>query len=336
MLVLKKIITVFTLLCFSVALLFCFAGCEDKDTTVIRVNEVTHSIFYAPFYAAINLGYFEEEGITIELTNGGGSDKSMTALLTGDADIALLGPETAVYVANEGKENHAVVFAQLTKKDGSFLLGKTPDDDFSWDKLKGKSVIGGRTGGMPEMMLEYVLKLNGMEPNVDLTVRTDVTFDLMGGAFIGGDDDYVTMFEPSASTMELADQGYIVASVGEAGGDVPFTCFVAMKDTMKNDSELIEKFTKVIYKAQQWIEKSTTDEIAEALLPSFADSDKELIKAVVKNYKEIDVWKSTPVMLEEDYERLIDVITEAGIITSAPDFEKIIDNSIAERVSSSK
>lgn len=332
----KKTITVFTLLCFSVALLFCFVGCKDKDTTVIRVNEVTHSIFYAPFYAAINLGYFEEEGLTVELTNGGGSDKSMTALLTGDADIALLGPETAVYVANEGKENYAVVFAQLTKKDGSFLLGKTPDDDFSWDKLKGKSVIGGRTGGMPEMMLEYVLKLNGLEPNVDLTVRTDVTFDLMGGAFIGGDDDYVTMFEPSASTMELADQGYIVASVGEAGGDVPFTCFVTMKDKMENDSELIEKFTKVIYKAQQWIERSSIDEIAEALLPSFADSDKELIKAVVKNYKEIDVWKSTPVMLQEDYERLIDVITEAGIITSAPDFKKIIDNSIAEKVSSAK
>jgi len=328
----KKILSLITLACISLSLVFGATGCKNSDLNTVRVNEVTHSIFYAPFYAAINLGYFKEEGLEIELTNGGGSDKSMTALLTGDADIALLGPETAVYVANEGKENHAVIFAQLTQKDGSFLLGKEPDENFSWTKLKGKSIIGGRTGGMPEMMLEYVLKMNGLEPNVDLTVRTDVTFDLMGGAFIGGDDDYVTMFEPSASTMEMADQGYIVASVGQAGGNVPFTCFIMMKEDLKEDRELAEKFTRAIYKAQQWIITATTDEIAEAIAPSFADSDMEIIRAVVENYKKIEVWKSSPEMLKEDYSRLIDVIKEAGIITQAPAFEKIVDNGIAKEV----
>ena len=336
MLNLKKTLALITVLCISLILLFTVVGCDKADNRTVRVNEVTHSIFYAPFYAAINLGYFDEEGIEIELTNGGGSDKSMTALITGDADIALLGPETAVYVANEGKENHAVIFAQLTKKDGSFLLGKEPDENFSWENLKGKSVIGGRTGGMPEMMLEYVLKMNGLEPNVDLTVRTDVTFDLMGGAFIGGDDDYVTMFEPSASTMEMADQGYIVASVGEAGGDVPFTCFITLKDTLKKDRDLAIKFTKAIYKAQQWMITATIDEIADTLIPSFPDSDRELIKAVIENYKAINVWKTSPEMIKSDYERLIEVITEAGIISTSPSFEKIVDNSIAEEVISEK
>ena len=169
----KRIVSLFLA---ALMLVTAFASCGEKQEALrtVRVNEVTHSVFYAPFYAAVSLGFFEEEGLLIELSNGGGSDKSMTALLTGDADVGLMGPETAVYVANEGKDDHPVIFAQLTRKDGSFLLGKTPDDDFSWDKLEGKSVIGGRAGGMPEMTLEYVLKAHGLVPGENLTLRTDV------------------------------------------------------------------------------------------------------------------------------------------------------------------
>lgn len=314
-----------------VLVLVAVCGCgPEQELTTVQVNEVTHSIFYAPFYVALEQGYFQEEGLEIELTNGGGSDKSMTALLSGQADVGLMGPETAVYVRNEGRENYAVIVAQLTKRDGSFLLGKTPDEDFTWSKLRGTSVIGGRSGGMPEMTLEYVLKQNGMTPNVDLTVRTDVQFDLMGGAFIAGEDDYVTMFEPSASTMERADQGYIVASVGEAAGDVPYTCFMVTRDFLEAEPELVTAFVRAVYRGQQYVQTHSAEEIATAILDSFPDSDLELVTTVVQRYLEIGVWKTEPMMVEEDYQRLLTIIREAGIIDQAPEMKDLVDNSIGE------
>ncbi len=309
-----------------------FSGCSQDKLEIVKVNEVTHSVFYAPFYAAINLGYFEEEGLQVELTNGGGSDKSMTALLSGQADIGLMGPETAVYVHNEGKEDYAVVIGQLTKRDGSFLLGKVPDPDFDWSKLEGTSVIGGRAGGMPQMTLEYVLKQHGLVDGKNITVRTDVQFNLMGGAFIGGNDDYVTMFEPSASTMELADEGYIVASVGEAGGEVPYTCFMVKKSYLEKNKDLLTGFIRAVYRGQQYVIGSSAQDVAKTLAPSFPDSDVDLLTVVAQRYKDIDVWKSDPVMLEADYGRLLDIIIEAGVIQSGPAYEDLIDNTIAESV----
>jgi len=308
------------------------SGCAQDEMQVVQVNEVTHSVFYAPFYAAINLGYFEEEGIQVELTNGGGSDKSMTALLSGQAQIGLMGPETAVYVCNEGKEDHAVVIGQLTKRDGSFLLGKTPDDNFDWSKLEGTSVIGGRAGGMPQMTLDYVLKQHGLVHGQNITVRTDVQFNLMGGAFIGGDDDYVTMFEPSASTMELAGEGYIVASVGEAGGEVPYTCFMVKKSYLEDNKEMLTGFIRAVYRGQQYVTSNEAEDVATTLAPSFADNDVELLTVVVQRYKDIDVWKTDPVMLEADYGRLLEIIKAAGVIEAGPDYAVLIDNSIAESV----
>lgn len=327
----RKIIT---LLCIFILLFVAsyITGCDKKKTTTVRVNEVTHSIFYAPFYVAINEGYFEAEGITIELTNGGGSDKSMTALLSGQADIGLMGPETAVYVVNEGKQDAAVIFGQLTKRDGSFLLGKTPDPDFKWEKLKNKSIIGGRKGGMPQMTLEYVMKKHGVVPGVDATVRTDVQFNLMGGAFIAGDDDYVALFEPVASTMELAGEGYILASIGAETEECPYTCFMVMRNYMNKNKKTVEGFLRAVYKAQQWVKTATVEQITNAIAPSFPDSDKKLISTVVERFKEIDAWNDTPIMTQEGYNTLIAVIKEAGIITTAPDFAKVVDNSIGEAI----
>ena len=315
----KTIILITALFVFTL----CLSGCTDTGKLHLTVNEVTHSVFYAPFYAAVNLGYFEQENIEIELINGGGSDKSMTALLAGQADIALLGPETAVYVLNEGKSDYAVIIAQLTKKDGSILLGKTPDDNFSWDKLKGKSIIGGRKGGMPQMMLEYAMRQNGVIPGVDAVVRTDVSFDLMGGAFIGGQDDYVARFEPVASTMELAGQGYIVASIGEAGGDIPYTCFMCLDSYLDNHPENAKAFLRALKKGQDFVASASTPEIVDAIAPSFADSDLGLLTAVVNRYKDINVWNEGAAMKKEDYGHLIEIITQAGIIDRAPDFETI-------------
>ncbi|MBR6764200.1 MAG: ABC transporter substrate-binding protein [Clostridia bacterium] len=327
----KRIISLFLVSFFVFTLVACKPDNADALREV-RVNEVTHSVFYAPFYAAMELGYFEEEGLSITLTNGGGSDKSMTALLTGDADVGLMGPETAVYVANEGREDYAVIFAQLTQRDGSFLLGKTPDDDFSWDKLAGTSVIGGRSGGMPQMTLDYVLRQKGLIPGDNVTVRTDVQFDLMGGAFIAGEDDYVTMFEPSASAMELAGEGYIVASIGEEGGEVPYTCFMTAKSVLEQYPDFVEAFTRAVHRGQKWIEKTSADEIAKVIASQFPDSDEVLLTTVVERYRSIGAWKTEPTMTEAAYESLLTIIRAAGVIDEAPEFSSIVDNRFAQAV----
>lgn len=301
----------------------CLGACAPSDSVRITVNEVTHSVFYAPFYAAVNLGYFRNEGLEIELVNGGGSDKSMTALLSGQAQFALLGPETAVYVLNEGRENYAKIIAQLTRKDGSFLLGKEKDDSFTWDSLRGKSIIGGRKGGMPQMMLEYAMRKNGVLPGEDAKVRTDVSFDLMGGAFMGGSDNYVALFEPVASTMEMAGQGYIVASIGEASGDVPYTCFACLDSYISKNDGTVKAFLAALKKGQEFVRDSSPEKVVQAIKSSFPDSDEQLLLAVVQRYKGIDVWNTDIKMKKEDYDRLIDIITQAGIIQTAPEFEKI-------------
>jgi NitT/TauT family transport system substrate-binding protein len=324
-----KIISLFLLM----SMLFVtFTGCKKESTSVLKVNEVTHSIFYAPFYAAIELGFFKEKNIEIKLTNGGGSDKSMTALLTGQADIGFMGPETAVYVYNEGQEDHPVVIAQVTQRDGSFLVGKQPDNNFTWSKLKGTSIIGGRTGGMPEMTLEYALRKNGLEPNVDLTVRTDVSFDLMGGAFMSGDDQYVALFEPSASTMEMAGEGYIVASVGAETDFVAYTAMMVTKSFRDKNKDTVQAFVDALYKGQKWVDSHTAEEIASAIAPSFPDSDIKLITKVVENYKKIDAWKTEPTCNESDFNQLVKVITDAGIQVKNADYNAIVDNSFASKV----
>lgn len=321
-----------SILMLAVMLFSCFTGCKENQTSILKVNEVTHSIFYAPFYAAIELGFFKEKGITIELTNGGGSDKSMTALITGQADIGFMGPETAVYVYNEGQDDYPVVIAQVTQRDGSFLVGKAPDTEFTWDKLKGKSIIGGRTGGMPEMTLEYALRKNGLEPNVDLTVRTDVSFDLMGGAFMSGEDQYVALFEPSASTMEMAGEGFIITSIGAETDFVAYTAMMVTQSFRDKNPKLIQNFVDALYKGQQWVADHSAQEIANAIAPSFPDSDIKLITNVVENYKSIDAWKTEPSCEQADFNQLIKVITDAGIEVEKADYDKIVDNSFAKKV----
>lgn len=304
----------------ALALVPCAAG-----ETVVTVNEVTHSVFYAPLYAAIELGMFAEEGLKIDLVNGGGSDKSMTAVLSGHADIGLMGPETAVYVFNQGKADHAVIIGQLTKCDGSFLVGRAPEEDFSFDTLRGKTIIGGRRGGMPVMTLEYVLRQKGLTPGVDVFVRTDIQFNLMAGAFEGSGAEYVTLFEPTASLTEREGKGYIVASVGQESGDIPYTAFMVKKSALEKDPELYAKFLRAVTRAQEWVHTHSAEEIAAAIAPQFPDSDLPLLTKVCENHLRIDAWKKDPRMLEQDYNLLLDVIESAGELTARPPFEKLID-----------
>ncbi|WP_101698643.1 ABC transporter substrate-binding protein [Clostridium minihomine] len=325
----KKLIT----LGFSIVLLVTLiSGCSPKkeEVTNIRLNEVTHSVFYAPLYAALELGLFAEEGLNVELVNGGGADKVMTAVLAGQADIGLAGPEACLYVMNEGRENYAVIFSQLTKRDGSFLVGRT-DEDFAWENLKGKTIIGGRKGGVPEMTLEYVMRQNGVIPHQDAIVDTSVQFNMMAGAFTGGSSDYVTLFEPTATEIELEGKGYVLTSIGQESGEIPYTAFFASQSYIKNNPAVVQSFTNAVAKGQKWVQEHTAREIAEALMNQFPGTEIDVLTLVAQRYKDIDAWNETPIMKQESLERLETVMETAGELDQRVDFHQLVDNSFAEK-----
>ena len=309
---------------------------NSEEIHKIQLNEVTRSVFYAPQYVAISKGFFEEEGLKLEITTGQGADKVMTAILAGQSDIGLCGPEAAIYVYNEGKEDYIEVFAQLTQKDGSFLLSKEQTNNFSWQDLKGKTVIPGRKGGVPYMTLEYVLKQNGLNPKTDLVLDDSIKFDLMAGAFTGGSAEYVTLFEPTASMTEDAKKGYIVSSVGEAAGEVPYTAYCAKKSYIANNKDTVENFTRAIYKGEQWVKDHTSIEVAKAIQEFFPDTTVESLEKSVKKYKEIDAWKENPILKEEAFNKLQLIMTEAGELEQKAPYDKIVNNTFAEKVSKSE
>ena len=305
---------------------------EQAELTTIQLNEVTRSVFYAPQYVAIANGFFEEEGLEIEMTTGQGADKVMTAILAGQSDIGLCGPEASIYVYNEGREDYVEVFAQLTKRDGSFLVSKNPTDNFSWNDLKGKTVIPGRKGGVPYMTFEYVLKQNGINPETDLVLDDSIQFDLMAGAFAGGNAEYVTLFEPTASMTEEQGKGYVVASVGEASGEVPYTAYCAKKSYIEENSDIIEGFTRAVYRGQQWVKEHSAREIAEAIQDFFPDTSVESLEQSVQSYKDIDAWNENPILKEESFDKLQLIMTEAGELDQKAPYDKIVNNSYAEKV----
>ena len=304
---------------------------NDEGLKKISVNEVTRSVFYAPQYLAINKGFFEEEGLEIEVTTGQGADKVMTAVLAGQSDIGFAGPEASIYVYNEGKEDYAEVFAQVTKKDGSFLVSKTNTDNFNWSDLKGKTVIPGRKGGVPYMTFEYILKQNGLNPSKDVNLDDSIKFDLMAGAFAGGDAEYVTLFEPTASMTEDAGKGYVVASVGEASGEIPYTAYFAKKSYIEENEDIIQGFTNAIYKGQQWAKEHSAAEIAEVIQDFFPDTELDMLTRSIQSYIDIDAWNDTPILKEEAFNKLQDVMKEAGELDKEAPYNKVINNKFAEK-----
>ncbi len=311
-----------------------FVGCKnDSKPGKIRLNEVTHSVFYAPLYVAINKGYMEDEGIEIELVNGGGSDASMSALLSGSADIALMGPETVVYVEANGSTNHPVVFGQLTKKDGSFLISKTPVTNFNFSSsLNGKTAIIGRNGGMPAMTFEWLCNNAGVYNGTDTTLDKDTAFNMMVSVFESTNAEFCTMFEPTASAFVNAGKGYYVGSVGEYSGEIPYTCFMAYPNYISKNKTQIEGFLRAIKKAYLFITTADSMDVAEVLLPSFDGSTKEELATAVEKYLNIDAWSSTPTMSKDSYTRLLSVLKNAGTLDKEVDFAKVVDNSIANTI----
>ena len=323
----KKILAV------SLALMLLLAplgGCaKNEKTETLRLCEVTHSVFYAPLYAALELGCFEEEGLTIELTNGGGADKVMTAVLASQADIGLAGPEAAIYVHTEGREDAPRLFAQLTQRDGSFLVGRE-EEDFHWETLRGRTILGGRKGGVPEMTLEYVMRKNGVEPNVDAVVDTSVQFNLMAGAFTGGTGDYVMLFEPTATEVENEGAGHILLSLGEESGEIAYTAFFAAESLLRERGDAIAAFTRAVAKGQHYVLTHSPAEIAALIAPQFPDSDLALLERVTERHLEIGAWNPTPVVSETAIENLQTVMDGAGELTRRIPFDTLVDNSFAQ------
>lgn len=327
----KSFKTIALLISLVMILSITLTGCGEKTLTKVTVAEVTHSVFYAPQYVAATEGFFKDEGLEVEFVNTKGADKTMSALLSDQADIGFMGPEASVYVYNQGKEDYAVNFAQLTQRDGSFLMAREKIDNFDFKMLKGKTIIGGRKGGMPEMTLEYVLRKHGLEPDKDVTVRTDIQFSVMAGAFKGGEGDYVTLFEPTATMMEKEGAGYIVASIGKEGGYIPYTCYSAKKSYIEKNPEIIQAFTNAIYKGMKWVESHSAEEIAKSLQPHFPDADLEVLTTLVERYKEQDTWKPDLILTEEGLNHMMDIIDQAiGLEKRAP-YDKIVTTKFAEK-----
>lgn len=329
----KAIKVLFTLVLFAL-LGAVLSACSSKDKYKITLAEVTHSVFYAPQYVALELGYFEEEGLNVELILASGADKTMAALLSKDAQIGLMGPEASIFVYNGGQTNYAINFIQLTQCDGSFLLAREPIPNFTWDMLNGKEILGGRKGGVPEMTLEYVLKSKGLEvgqddPTKKVNVRTDVQFAAMGGAFASGEADFVTMFEPAALELEKQGIGYVVASIGKESPGIPFTAFCATKDYLEKNSDIIQKFTNAIYKAQKWVKNHTAREIAEVIHPQFIETSLDDLTKVMQRYVEIEAWKADPTFSDTSLNKLMEVMELAKELDKRAPYDKIVTNKYA-------
>ncbi len=302
---------------------------DETNLQTVKLSEVTRSIFYAPQYVALSQGFFEEEGLKIELSTAQGADDVMTSVLANQSDIGFAGPEASVYVYNEGKEDYTEVFAQLTKRDGSFLVSRNENSDFEWTDVKGSTIIPGRKGGVPYMTLRYVLNKYGINPEADVVLDDSISFDLMAGAFSAGNADYVSLFEPTASATENAGKGYIVASIGEETDELPYTAYFAKKSYIESNSDIVQKFTNAIYKGQKWVQSHSTEEVADAIIDYFPDTDRDLLITVLNRYKEIDVWSETPYLSEEGFDLLQTIIQDAGELKEKAPYDKIINNNFA-------
>lgn len=299
---------------------------EDNNLTQITLAEVAHTIFYAPQYLAINNGYFEEEGLKINLILTSGADAVMSAVLSGDADIGFSGTEATIYVYNGGEKDYIKTFAGLTQKDGSFLVSRKKYDNFTLEDLKGKTIIGGRIGGMPEMTFEWALRQNNIDPKKDVNIDTSIAFSAMEGAFIGGTGDFVTLFEPNALSVEKNGYGYVVAYIGELGGNVPYTAYNARTSYIENNKDIIKKFTKAINKGLEFVKNNSEKKIAECIIDFFPDTSMNDLIKIVKRYKDGKAWKENITINEEEFKHIQDIMKASNELDNYVEYDKLIFN----------
>ena len=308
---------------------------NNSNLNKIKLAEVAHSIFYTPQYVAHALGYFEENGLDVEIVLTSGADKVTAAVLSGDVQIGFCGSEATIYVYNQNEEDYLINFAGLTKRDGSFLVSRKKLDDFKLDDLKGSFIIGGRQFGMPEMTLEWILTQNNIQPNKDVKIDTSIAFAAMSGAFIGGTGDYVSLFEPNALQLEKQGFGYVVASLGELGGTIPYTTYNARKSYIEKNPEIIEGFSKAIQKGIDYVNNHTDLEIAKTILPYFPDVSLNDLEMIVKRYRSIDSWYNTTYIDEQDFKHVQEIMANAGVENPYAPFDKLVDNKYAKKSTNS-
>jgi len=308
------------------------SGCGKDDTTEVSLAEVTRSVFYIPQYVALEKGFFEEEGLDVDLQTTWGGDKTMTALLSDHADIALVGSETSIYVYGQEASDLAINFAQLTQTDGTFLVSKSPHDNFTWEDIKGKKFLGQREGGMPQMVGEYVIKEHGMDPHQDLELDQHIDFANIPGAFASGDYEYVQLFEPTASMLEEEGEAHVIASFGEESGTIPYTVFMTKESFIQDNEDVVKRFTKAIYEAQQWVDKASSEEIAEVVQPYFEDTSLDMLAASIDRYKEQGSFATDPLLEEDAWNNLQDIMEEAGELPKDAPYDDLVNTDIVEEI----
>lgn len=296
----------------------------------LTLNEVAHSIFYAPMYVAIEEGYFADEGIDLTLETGYGADKTMTAVLSGDADIGFMGSEASIYAYLEGANDPVVNFAQLTQRAGNFLVAREPMEDFKWTDLKGSEVLGGRKGGMPQMVFEYILKNNGIDPATDLSIDQSIDFGSTAAAFSGGLGEFTVEFEPGATTLEEEGTGYVVASLGTDSGYVPYTAFSAKSSFLKENPEVVQKFVNALQKGMDYVNTHTPEEIAAIIEPQFPETSLTTITTIVNRYAQQDSWKDNLIFEKESFDLLQDILESAGELSTRAPYEALVDTAFAK------
>ena len=326
----KKFLSLVLTAVLAMSMLTACGSGETGNLTKVTLSEVAHSIFYAPMYVAMEEGYFAEEGIDLELVTAFGADKVTTAVISGEADIAFMGSESTIYVYNQNADDYLINFAQLTQRAGNFMVAREPMDNFDWKDLKGSYVLGGRKGGMPQMVFEYVLKKHGIDPKKDLTIDQSIDFGSTAAAFSGGKGDFTVEFEPSATALETENAGYVVASLGEASGYVPYTAFSVKKSYLYDNPEIVEAFTRALQKGMDFCNTHTPEEIAQVIQPQFAETDLEQITTIVKRYYDQNTWKEDLIFTQDAFSLLQDILMEAGELEQRVPYEDLVTTLYAE------
>lgn len=328
----KRLTALIMIMVFTcISLIGCTKKTHTNDIRKITLNEVAHSIFYAPQYVAIENGYFKDEGIDLTLVTGFGADKVMTALISGDADIGFMGSEASVYIYTGGSSDYAVNFAQLTQRAGNFLVSRDNISNFKWSDVKGKTIIGGRAGGMPQMLLEYILKKNNIDCKKDVEIVQNIDFGSTAAAFASGLGDFTVEFEPSATAIESENKGYIAASLGVDSGYVPYTAYCAKKSFLKNNPEIIQSFTNAIQKGLEFVNSHNSSEIAAVIAPQFKETDIQTLTKIVERYKSQDTWKNDTIFEESSFSLLTDILKQAGELDEDVPYGKLVTTDFSKK-----
>ena len=322
----KIIISIIILIIIICSLLIVFnKKGSNNNLEHVTVAEVTHSAFYAPWYVAIEKGYFKDNGLDIDVVLTSGANNVVAAVLSNDVNIGLCGPEATIYIYNEGEKDYVKTFSGLTKRDGQFIVARKENKNFKISDLEGKEVLAGRIGGMPELNFENALRNGNVSVN-DVNINTTIDFASLSGAFVSGTGDYVNLFEPNATQLEKLGYGYVVSSVGELSGEMPYTAFNARKSYIEKNEKIVKSFAKSIKEGLDFVHNNSAEIIANTIIKQFPDTSKNDLIKIIDRYKNNDSWLETPYISEESFKNLEDIMIKSKQIKEYVNFNDLIIN----------